>query len=48
MLSSVAAIQRITGWQIQLWMTTCPVVLSYQRGFKSSVATPSWTSRLTE
>ena len=33
MPSSVAAIQRITGWRTQLWtsFTTCPVVRSYQR-----------------
>jgi hypothetical protein len=31
MPSSVAAIQRITGWRTQLWtsLTTCPVVRSY-------------------
>jgi hypothetical protein len=26
----------------------CPVVFSNQRRFKSSVATPSWTIRLSE
>ena len=46
--SSVAAIQRITGWRTQLWtsLTTCPVVRSYQCRFRCSVASPSWTDRL--
>ena len=42
MPSSVAAIQRITGWRTQLWtsLTTCPVVRSYHCRFRGSVASP--------
>jgi alkaline phosphatase D len=48
--SSVAAIQRITGWRIQLWISlrTCPVVFSNQSRLSGSVASPSWTIRLSE
>src|SRR5271166_1395063 len=46
--SRVAPIQRSTGWRILRWTstTTWPVVASYQRRLRSSVARPSWTTRL--
>ena len=48
MPSRVAAIQRLTGCWTQRWTspTMRPVLRSYQVRLSASVATPSWTTRL--
>src|SRR6516164_6323737 len=48
--SRVAAIHCSAGWRTCPWtsVSTCPVLASYQRRLRSSVATPSWTMRLPE
>ena len=50
MPSSVAAIQRFTGCWTQRWTsaTARPVLRSYQARLSASVATPSWTTRLSD
>ena len=48
--SRVAAIHRMTGCRTRSWtsLIAFPVVRSYQRRLSGSVATPSWTMRLSE
>jgi len=48
--SSVAAIQRLTGWNTCRCasVTTCPVFRSYQCRLRCSVTVPSWTIRFAD